>query len=267
MSDLKNIYICFPGGKHKVLTLSFDDGREEDRRLLELFRKYGVKGAFNLNSGLHLQGRIPQSEYPALYAGQEVACHTALHPTIARSPIEQTARQVLEDRQGLERLMGYPVRGLAYPNGSYSQQIIDLLPGLGIRYARTVNATYSFAMPPNYLEWNPTCHFRNRLMELGEQFVNLHKTQYLYMMYVWGHSYELPEQGGWELLESFFALASGQEDTWYATNIEIVDYMDAASRLQFTMDGDLVCNPSFCSCWIEADGRILEIPGGGTVKI
>ena len=28
---LKNIYICFPGGRHKVLTMSFDDGRVEDR--------------------------------------------------------------------------------------------------------------------------------------------------------------------------------------------------------------------------------------------
>ena len=23
---LKNIYTCFPGGKHKVLTMSYDDG-------------------------------------------------------------------------------------------------------------------------------------------------------------------------------------------------------------------------------------------------
>ena len=40
---LKNIYICFPGGRHKVLTMSFDDGRVEDRRLVELFNRYGVR--------------------------------------------------------------------------------------------------------------------------------------------------------------------------------------------------------------------------------
>ena len=32
MFRLPVIYTCFPGGRHKVLTLSYDDGREEDRR-------------------------------------------------------------------------------------------------------------------------------------------------------------------------------------------------------------------------------------------
>ena len=27
MSELRNIFICFPEGKHKVLTMSYDDGR------------------------------------------------------------------------------------------------------------------------------------------------------------------------------------------------------------------------------------------------
>ena len=98
---LKNIYICFPGGRHKVLTMSFDDGRVEDRRLVELFNRYGVRGTFNLNAGLLLDDRVPPSEWRDLYRGHEVACHTCLHPTIARSPLDQVARQILEDRQGL----------------------------------------------------------------------------------------------------------------------------------------------------------------------
>lgn len=66
--SLKNIYTCFPGGKHKALTFSFDDGRVEDRRLVELFNQYGMKGTFNLNSGLHNAERIPVSEYKELYS-------------------------------------------------------------------------------------------------------------------------------------------------------------------------------------------------------
>ena len=126
--SLKNIYTCFPGGKHKALTFSFDDGRVEDRRLVELFNQYGMKGTFNLNSGLHNAERIPVSEYKELYRGHEVACHTVLHPTIARSPLDQVAQQVLEDRRALEELVETPVRGLAYPNGSYTHKIMELLP-------------------------------------------------------------------------------------------------------------------------------------------
>ena len=90
---LKNIYICFPGGRHKVLTMSYDDGRPEDRRLVKLFNDHGIKGTFNVNAGLRMDDRIPLSEYPRLYRGHEVACHTYLHPTIARSPMEQVVEQ------------------------------------------------------------------------------------------------------------------------------------------------------------------------------
>ena len=37
---LPTIYTCFPGGKHKVLTMSYDDGKLEDRRLVSIFNKY-----------------------------------------------------------------------------------------------------------------------------------------------------------------------------------------------------------------------------------
>lgn len=39
-------------GKMKAITFSYDDGVTQDRRLVELFNRYGVKGTFNLNSEL-----------------------------------------------------------------------------------------------------------------------------------------------------------------------------------------------------------------------
>ena len=127
-TEPKVIYTCFPGGKHKVLTMSYDDGRLEDRRLVELFNRYGIRGTFNLNGGLPRPERIPESEWVELYKGHEVACHTYHHPTISRSPLDQTARQVLADRMQLEGVMGYPVRGLAYPNGSWTPEIAPCCP-------------------------------------------------------------------------------------------------------------------------------------------
>ena len=68
-AELKNIYTCFPGGRHKVLTMSFDDGRLEDRRLVELFNRYGIRGTFHLNSGIREDKRIPAAARKDLYAG------------------------------------------------------------------------------------------------------------------------------------------------------------------------------------------------------
>lgn len=265
---IKNIYSCFPGGKHKALTMSYDDGREEDRRLVALFNQYGIKGTFNLNYGI--QGdpkRIPVSEYPSLYAGHEVACHTYTHPTIERCPIEQVVDQVLEDRKGLEKVMGHTIRGMAYPNGSYSKEIMKLLPSLGIRYSRVVGSSDQFQMPRDLMKWQATCHHNHRLLELGEQFVNLFKHQYLYLMYVWGHSYEFTDQDNWEVMEQFCQLVGGWDDIWYATNIEIVDYMEVRQRLQFAADGSFVYNPSVNSAWLEVGGNIIEVPGGKQVDL
>lgn len=265
MKDLHVIYTCFPGGKHKVLTMSYDDGRPEDRRLVEIFNGNGIKGTFNVNSGLTMDERIPVSEYKTLYKGHEVACHTYQHPTIARSPIEQNALQILEDRSILEKALGYTVRGLAYPNGSYSKEIVSMLPNVGIKYARTVVSTGRFDMPANYLTWDPTCHHNRDLMDRAREFADLFKTQYLYMMYVWGHSYEFTQKNNWEVMEEFCRFIGGRDDIWYATNIQIVDYMEDAVRLQVGVDGDFAFNPNAQSIWIERDKKIYEIKSGTTV--
>ena len=50
------VYTCFPGGKAKALTMSYDDGKVQDRRLIDIFNKYGIKGTFNLNYGQKWKG-------------------------------------------------------------------------------------------------------------------------------------------------------------------------------------------------------------------
>ena len=131
---MNKVYCCYPGGKHKALTMSYDDGKIPDRRLVEIFNRYGIRGTFHLNSGVLLtENRIHPEEIPGLYRGHEIACHTVTHPTIARCPLPEVAAEVLEDRKALEAIAGYPVRGLSYPNGSVSREIEALLPACGIR--------------------------------------------------------------------------------------------------------------------------------------
>jgi hypothetical protein len=265
---LHNVYRCFPGGKHKALTMSYDDGRTYDRRLVELFNKYGIKGTFHLNSGfLGDDSHIARSEVKSLYAGHEVACHTVTHPTIARCAITDVVRQVLDDRQDLESLTCYPVRGLSYPNGSYSETIKSVLPSLGIAYSRVVGDTDSFELPGDLYEWKSTCHHTHRLLENANAFLSLHKTQYLYLMYVWGHSYEFNDSGNWSLMEDFCKLAGNKEDTYYATNIQIVDYFHLCDELRFSADGSFVCNPGADSAFLSVDDTIVEIPGGQCITL
>lgn len=287
------VFVTFPGGKAKALTMSYDDGKIQDERLISIFNQYGIKGTFNLNYGLmgdNDPGRRPGSKIvprltedciKELYKGHEVATHTMSHVTIARCPLVALARDILEDRQGLERITGTIVRGHAYPNGSYNEEIKQLFHQLGIAYARVVEPSpalingglvgsmMSFNLPEDWMEWKPTCHHNDpQLMQVAEMFANYKKPQYLKLMYVWGHSYEFDSNNNWEVIEEFCKYMGGRDDIWYATNIEIVDYMTASKNLQFSANAEAVYNPNAISIWLEVgDGNHVEIPGGTYVDL
>lgn len=50
--EYMKVYTCFPEGKAKALTMSYDDGKIQDERLIGIFNKYGIKGTFNVNYDL-----------------------------------------------------------------------------------------------------------------------------------------------------------------------------------------------------------------------
>ncbi len=266
------IYYCFPKGKYKALTMSYDDGKPEDERLISIFNEYGIKGTFNLNAGLYDEipsERLPKHRISELYKGHEVATHAYTHPTLARCPLIKVAEEIGKDRAELEALTGGLVRGHAYPNGSCSKEIKEVLKTLGIAYGRVANAKADFSLPDDPYEWYPTCHHKDAtLMEKADFFVNFKKRWYLKLMYVWGHSYEFTKDNNWEIIEAFCKFVGDREDIWYATNIEIIDYMEVLHRLKFSANGDGVYNPSAQSAWLDIDeNRIVEIPGGAYISL
>ena len=264
------VYVCFPEGKAKALTMSYDDGKKQDERLVDIFNRYGIRGTFNLNyGGIGKAPRLGEEKVREIYRGHEIATHTMTHPTIARCPLTEVAAEILEDRKGLESLTGQIVRGHAYPNGSYSGEIKQLFGQLGIAYGRVVTAVDDFELPTDPLEWHPTCHHNDpELMRKAEYFAGFRKKQYLKLMYVWGHSYEFDNNDNWNVIEEFCRYMGGRDDIWYATNIEIIDYMEAAKRLRFSADNTRVFNPSAQSVWLEVDdSRHVEAKGGSLTEL
>lgn len=259
-------YYCFPEGKTKALTMSYDDGTIHDRRLVSIFNKYGIKGTFNINYGcMDRPNRVPAAEVAQLYRGHEVSTHTSHHPTIARCPMTHNTDELLEDRRGLESLVGYLVRGHAYPNGSYNEEIKALYRSLGIAYARTTKCPENaYKLPDDLMEWNPTCHHKSPdLMKHAEYLVNYKSPAFLRLLYVWGHSYEFNNDNNWNVIEEFCEYVGGRDDIWYATNIEIIDYMKVCENLQFTAACDGVYNPSAQSAWLSLNNTIIVEAKGG----
>lgn len=261
----------FPKGKKKALTFSYDDNQIYDRQLVEIFNRYGMRGTFHINSGnLDVADRgidhfIMKEEVATLYRNHEVACHGVEHKNLPGLNKQQMVMELAEDRKTLEQLSGGFVQGLSYAFGSYTQEVIEIVKAVGIKYSRTVNGTNQFFPPVDFLQWHPTCHHNGPIMELGKQFLEVPHYIELPVMYVWGHSYEFDRDGSWDKIEEFAKLMSGKEDIWYATNIEICEYIQAIRGLEYTMDGSHVKNPSNITVYYEENGEIKTIEPGELV--
>lgn len=228
--------------KMKAITFSFDDGVEDDVRLIEIMECHGLRGTFNLNSG-HLANNhswryqnvkdvrhLNYFDYPDLYKKHEVAGHSYNHPHLENLNRNSVDNQIRLDKKILEHLYECKIRGMAYPFGTYNEDVLETLRDNHIEYCRTVAATYDFSLPKEPLTWNPTCHFRDeRIMELAEQFVNCEAEQDM-LFYVWGHSYELVTEEDWEAFKTFCKLISNRDDICYCTNIEVLDFIATANR-------------------------------------
>ncbi len=228
-------------GKMKAVTFSFDDCTMQDKRLVELFNKYGLKATFNLNSELFgrknelvrrgvkvCHNRLEADEIKDLYKGHEVAVHTLTHPYLQDIEDEnEIVRQIEEDRKNLENIVGYKICGMAYPgNGNNSERVAEIIKNrTAIKYARTTTSTYNFELQDNLYQFNPTIHQDEyeyeKLFELGEEFLKL-KPDTPKLFYIWGHSFEFDIFNGWEKFEEFLKLISRKDDIFYGTNREVL---------------------------------------------
>lgn len=227
-------------GYTKALTFSYDDGVTQDIRLAEMFRKYGLKATFNLNSqllgeenSLERGGvvvnhtKVRPEEVAQVYKGHEVAVHTLTHPRLSACTKEEVIRQVEEDRKVLSKLVGYEVVGMAYPCGGVNNndEVAQIIKeNTGVQYARTITSTFNFEPQENLYRFNPSVYHimeMEQLFQLGEQFLAM-KPDRPQIFYVWGHSYEFDIRDTWGDMERFCQMMSGKEDIFYGTNREVL---------------------------------------------
>ncbi len=265
---MMDIFCLYPGGRRRAFTLSYDDGVCQDRRLVEMFNRYGVKATFNLNSGrqsyangwVHESGleirHLPAEEIVSLYAGHEVAVHTLNHQHLESLTPAEIISEVRQDKRNLEERFGCVVEGMAYPYGTYDARIPAILEKEGILYSRTVKETLDFSTPDEMLTWDPSCHHNYAgLLPLAQDFLS--SDQELALFYVWGHSYEFDVNNNWDIMEDLLTLVSGKQDVWYATNLQICRYLLAMRELK--VQGGKLVNPTNTPLWVEVDGELQVI--------
>lgn len=252
------MFMRFPGGKDKALTLSYDDGVQTDAQLIYIMKKHGLKGTFNINSGMyapegtvHPAGayhrRMSKNEAIAVYSGSgmEVAVHGLTHPFLEQLTPGTCCYEVMADRKNLEDDFCTIVRGMAYPYGTYNDEVLKCLRQCGIAYARKSGSSHNFKMPTNWLTWESTCHHNDPMLsELTETFLNEDVKREPWLFYLRGHSYEFERDDNWNVVEDFAQKVGDRDDIWYATNLEIYDYVQAYQRMESSADGKRLYNPT-----------------------
>ena len=177
-------------GKLKAVTFSFDDGVTQDKRLIEILNKYNLKGTFNLNSALlgffneHVtygktvrHDKVFPTEVKSVYQNHEVAVHTLTHPLLPSLDDRTVAWQVEQDRKALSSLVGYEVKGMAYPCGGVNNddRVAEVIKNnTGVLYSRTITSTHNFDLQSNLHRFNPTVYYveKEKMFSLAKEFIN-----------------------------------------------------------------------------------------------
>ena len=281
-------FMRYPGGLCKAVTLSSDDGAAADARLAETLNRYGLKCTFNL-----LSSRVQSEDglkkdfirNEILAKGHEIATHGDHHRGLDVARSIEGIRDTLDCRLGLEKEFGIIVRGMAFPDRTVNKakspeayaRIRPFLQELDIAYSRTTGGDNDgFALPEDFLNWVPTAHHKNpELMNYIDAFLSLDlSVEKCYcsrrgprLFYLWGHAFEFDRDGNWDLLDRICEKLSGREDIWYATNMELYEYITAYRSLVYSADGTIVYNPTLKTIWFDREGKEYKIEPGETLHI
>lgn len=207
----------------KYFAWSFDDGLEQDKKIIEILREYGLGATFHLNSGLYgdrtWEGRIgnlgmtekpadafnpeksrllpyvphfriPEDEVVQVYEGFEIASHTCHHVNLARCTEEDRQREIGEDTKALSEKFRQKVTGFAFPYGVGAKKSREALRAAGVEYARTAVTRPGFRFPEDPLAMPPSCwHVSGKTFRRLDEFFRTEGDEDRFFL-MFAHGYE-----------------------------------------------------------------------------
>ena len=229
------------------VTTSWDDGGQFDLRLAAALHRHGVRGTLYWLAGADRWPLLGPSETRAvLDLGMEIGSHGITHADLTR--IDGVAREleVVESRRRLEERCGVPIRSFCYPYGRFDRGSRSAVEKAGYTLARTTTAFYcggnvdpllmpvTFQLYPHGFRPHVTHALRDRNgtglwrwlvryraetdpVKLARMVLD-HIRSEGGVLHVWGHSWELEQEGLWGALDAVLAVVSGHEDVLYVTN-------------------------------------------------
>ena len=204
-------------GMAKFFLLSFDDGTVYDKRFVELLNRYGIRGTFNLNSGLedfvwYYEDKVPirrqiLSKTTEQYRGHEIASHSLHHHWLNTLTPPQISREIGEDCTVLKNIFGLREIGFGVPFTACTEREIKLIRKYA-RYIRLSEFAENYVLPldPYHIPIHALYNDEN-IREKITRFAESDLENALFVMA--GHSYELEVLDHWGYMEELLAFISG----------------------------------------------------------
>ena len=241
-------------GRSLVMTTSWDDGHPLDLRVAELLAECGLAGTFYVPRS-NRRPVMSSSQIRDLSKTFEIGAHTLDHLAIDDLSDLDARAQLSGSREWIEELTGRSCRVFCFPGGRFRSRQLQLVRQAGFQAARTVELLSiakpvwvhglqvipttvqafphdAYAYAKNAAKRLSTAHFVNLPAVLRSKgWISLAKEMLNRtiekggVFHLWGHSWEIEEQGEWENLETLLKIMSScREQSKNLTNGELCGY-------------------------------------------
>lgn len=223
-----------------IFVTSWDDGHPLDERIADMLERVGLKGTFFLPIR-NREGRpvLSPDAMRRLDGRFEIGSHTLDHAYLTRLPQADCQHQIVDGKDCLEQIVGHRVEGFCYPGGKLNARVKRAVSQAGFAYARTIESLRMdcgedrYAVPTT-LQFYPhrrSVILRNflRHTRYGERFPAMRlaisgsgcwdslirlleaSATSERVIHIWGHSWEIEEQGLWSQLQTFLAAVAAMQ--------------------------------------------------------
>ena len=267
----KSIRLLFPTFKKKAIIFSYDDGCEDDIRLVNLFNQYDIKGNFNLNSKLmeeefvwyHETGykvkRLSLEEAKYLYNGHEIASHSLTHPQMEYMSDEEIFYEINEDVKRLEKFFNRKIYGYVTPFEYFSERVVNCCKNIGLSYITNSFESHDFHYTSDPYHFSGTIfHLSPIFDETVNNFFNYDEE--LAWMGIIGHSYDLSVNNMWDKIENICKHVKSSDDILSMTTHEFILYIEAVKKL--IIEDDFIFNSSDIDIFLSINGENFLLQKG-----